>query len=240
MMPTMTSIVALALMVIVASAHSDEDFEIVEARIECGPVARAEGACKREVIRRDLCKKGTNIECRKIEDDVKEVVMVRSPPIYPKQHRRIMKTREICPIGPNGPICKKAWWHKLFGSNPDTTHVANASPWVLRAHVTKDRQYMKSFEANLGVKGVSAGVGVEIDWDRPDKQGFAEIKPNKYHPFDVTGTELFLTIMKQMPNGKWKFIWKMNPIKSDSSWIVTKDAVTRAKYGSIWKPENGK
>jgi len=161
-------------------------------------------------------------------------------------------TREICPSGPTGPICRKAWYHDLLSklgitAAADTTHVANDSPWTILVNVAKDHRYKAHTGlgggVNGGVSGVSAGVELSLDtdydWDIVDKSGLTRINPGGYKGFSVTGDPtVYLTIIAKMPNGKARVLDQARPINSDVSVIVTHDGgVVNAKYGTIWKKD---
>jgi len=197
-------------------SRETKPYDIVEVRTKCRRNSRMPG-CTVEELKRESC---SAAGCRQITDG----------------RRQIHVIREICEIGSEGPVCKKAFWDKWFSN--DNTHIANASPWVIMANVNKDRKYATSINLSGGGKGYTLSVGQEYEWERVDKTGLTRIDPAKEKSFHVTGNPLYLTIMAKMPNGKLKVLDNARPIESDKSVIVDKTGhVKNAKYGTIWQPE---
>jgi len=235
----------IALTAFAVSAADLPQNELVEARVSCNVASEGSRVCKREIVKRDFCMKELDYECQEREErPVKIQRSMRNPGESIEELHFIVTTREICPSGPTGPICKKAWYHKIlsaFGitASADTTHVANASPWEILVNVNKDRYYTTHTSLGGGVKEVELSFSHDYEWDKVDKDGYDPIMPGKFKGFAVTGDPtVFLTIIAKMPNGKAKVLDKARPINTDQSVIVTKTGhVVNAKYGTIWQPE---
>lgn len=104
---------ALALVGLLASAAAEDwSHEIIETRESCSPPARAAGACRREIIKRERCSVvGGKQICTKIEDEDHEILTTREGcRIVGAQKictREVLK-REVCRPNPHMPRCRRA------------------------------------------------------------------------------------------------------------------------------------
>jgi len=83
---------ALALVGLLALAAADDDssYEIIETRESCTPPAKAAGACRREIIKREDCHVVGGVQyCNRIEDGDHEIRTVR-------EGCRIVGPQKIC------------------------------------------------------------------------------------------------------------------------------------------------
>jgi len=125
-----------------------------------------------------------------------------------------------------------------MGRNSNT-HVANASGHDIYVNVSKDRMYVKSFNASASGGGVNISGGATYDWQLVDKSGLSLVTPRNYKNFHVGGGndgEVYLTILIQTPDGRLKVLDHVRPVNEDISWIVTRDGeVKKSRYGHIWE-----
>ena len=136
-----------------------------------------------------------------------------------------------------------------------STHVANAYPHDIWVKCDAEKSYVLASEysadvrsgRSLGFKGMKASSGgafatsgsVKLDWHRVQTD-FSRIGTNRHLRFDVPlapGTKVvYISVFGQdgrvIANGLQRY--------SDKSIIVTRDGYIKdAKYGSLWKEEDG-